>query len=66
MSQPDILQKILKRKVEEVVERSARVSMRELSKQIEGVARPRGFVDAIEAKLAQSQSAVIAEIKKAA
>jgi indole-3-glycerol phosphate synthase len=65
MSQPDILQKILKRKVEEVVERSARISMRELSKQIEGVARPRGFVDAIEAKLAQDQSAVIAEIKKA-
>jgi len=65
MSQPDILQKILRRKVEEVLERSAKVSMRELSKQVEGVPATRGFIEAIETKLAQGKSGVIAEIKKA-
>ena len=65
MSQPDILQKILRRKVEEIVERSAKINMRELSKQVEGSTAPRGFVEAIETKIAQGQSGVIAEIKKA-
>ncbi len=65
MSQPDILQKILHRKVEEVVERSARISSRELSKQIEAIAAPRGFVRAIEDKIKNGQPAVIAEVKKA-
>jgi len=65
MSQPDILQKILRRKVEEVVERSSQLSMRDLAKQVETVAPARGFVRAIEARIAQGQAAVIAEIKKA-
>ena len=65
MSKPDILQKILRRKVEEVVERSSALSMRELAKQVEAVAPARGFVRAIEAKIAQGDAAVIAEIKKA-
>ncbi len=65
MSQPDILQKILRRKVEEVVERSANVSMRELSKQVEGIPATRGFIEAIESRLAQGKPGVIAEIKKA-
>ncbi|MFC1747894.1 indole-3-glycerol phosphate synthase TrpC [Pseudomonadota bacterium] len=65
MGQPDILQKILRRKVEEVVERSAKVSMRELSALAETQSAPRGFVAAIESKIEQGQSGVIAEIKKA-
>ncbi len=65
MSQPDILQKILRRKVEEVVERSSTLSLRELAKQVEAVAPARGFVRAIEAKITQGNAAVIAEIKKA-
>ncbi len=61
----DILNKILSRKAEEVAERSARVSMRALSERIESADPARGFVEAIERKLAQGQAAVIAEIKKA-
>jgi len=62
---PDILIKILKRKAEEIAERSARVGIRELSQQAEAAPAPRGFVEAIEAKIAAGLPAVIAEIKKA-
>jgi len=62
---PDILKRILKRKAEEVAERSARVGIRELSQQAEAAPAPRGFVDTIEAKIAAGLPAVIAEIKKA-
>jgi indole-3-glycerol phosphate synthase len=62
---PDILKKILKRKAEEITERSAALSMRELSKQVVAAPVPRDFVGAIEAKLAARLPAVIAEIKKA-
>lgn len=65
MSQSDILKKILHRKVEEVVERSARLHMRDLMPLAQAAAVPRGFVAAIEKKLAEGNSAVIAEIKKA-
>lgn len=66
MSQtPDILNKILKRKVEEITERSTALSMRELSKCVDSAPPPRDFVGALQAKLAAGQSAVIAEIKKA-
>lgn len=65
MSPPDILQKILKRKAEEIAERSARISMRELSARVAEMPKPRDFVAAIEHKLARGESAVIAEIKKA-
>ncbi len=66
MSQtPDILNKILKRKVEEIAERSTALSMRELSKRVDSAPPPRDFVVALQAKLAEGQSAVIAEIKKA-
>ncbi len=65
MSQSDILKKILHRKVEEVIERSAKLPMRELMPMAQAADAPRGFVTAIERKLAARQSAVIAEIKKA-
>ena len=62
---PDILQKILRRKAEEIAERSARLSLRALSKQIDTAPPPRGFMDALRGKIAAKKPAVIAEIKKA-
>jgi indole-3-glycerol phosphate synthase len=61
----DILQTILRRKAEEIAERSARVSLRELSARCEGLAPTRGFAAALQAKVAAGQAAVIAEVKKA-
>ena len=60
-----VLQKILARKADEVVERKAKVSAQELQDKISQQSAPRGFVSAIENKLAHQQAAVIAEIKKA-
>ncbi len=65
MDQPDILQKILRRKVEEVIARSAELSMAELRRRVEAVAPARGFVRAIDEKIGQGRAAVIAEVKKA-
>ncbi|MEW5755218.1 MAG: indole-3-glycerol phosphate synthase TrpC [Pseudomonadota bacterium] len=62
---PDILKKIIQRKIEEVAERSRRVSIDELSARARTAPAPRGFVRSIQAKLAAGQAAVIAEIKKA-
>ena len=62
---PDILQKILRRKVEEIVERAERLNIRDLSKRAELAPPLRGFVREIEAFLARGEPAVIAEIKKA-
>jgi len=66
---PTILKKILDRKREEVQERSSRVSIAELEACIEAMRGtdqdPRGFADAMAAKIAAGQSAVIAEAKKA-
>ncbi|HED40502.1 MAG TPA: indole-3-glycerol phosphate synthase TrpC [Chromatiales bacterium] len=65
MSQADILKKILARKREEVVERSASLPMDALKGQVETAPPVRDFVGAMQAKLAAGKSAVIAEIKKA-
>lgn len=62
---PDILQTILAHKAEEVVERAERVSLKELSKRVEAAPAPRGFVEAIQKRIASGKPAVIAEIKKA-
>ena len=62
---PDILKKILARKVEEITERSKRVDIRELGERIENMAPPRPFADALQARLAAGNAAVIAEIKRA-
>ena len=61
----DILQTILRRKAEEIGERSARVPLRELSARCEGLAPTRGFAAALQAKIAAGLPAVIAEVKKA-
>jgi indole-3-glycerol phosphate synthase len=65
MSPPDILRQILDRKAQEIVEHSATLPFKELSRRIEGAPAPRGFVNAIRARIAQGKPAVIAEIKKA-
>ncbi|WP_373095626.1 indole-3-glycerol phosphate synthase TrpC [Zhongshania sp.] len=65
LNTPTILKKIIDRKREEVAERSATVPLSMLKEQIKTASLPRGFVRAMEAKLAAGQSAVIAEIKKA-
>ena len=62
---PDILQKILKRKAEEVAERKEKINVDELIKRIESVGSTRGFIGAIEKTLGEGRAAVIAEIKKA-
>jgi len=61
----DVLKRILARKQEEVAERRARVPQRELEARAASASPVRGFADAIAAKLAAGQAAVIAEIKKA-
>lgn len=62
---PDILQRILRRKREEIAERGARVSLTELRRQAAAAPAPRDFVGALRAKLDTGSPAVIAEIKKA-
>ncbi len=62
---PDILIKILDRKCEEIAERSASVSIDQLKERCGKADTVRGFIKSIEAKIANNQPAVIAEIKKA-
>jgi indole-3-glycerol phosphate synthase len=62
---PDILLKILQRKHDEVNERSKLRTLQSLTESLEIASVPRGFVNAIEAKLDAGKSAVIAEIKRA-
>lgn len=65
MNTPTILTKIVDRKREEIAERSKTVSLADLKAMSQDIAPARGFVKAIQTKLDQGQSAVIAEIKKA-
>ena len=62
---PDILVKILNRKLEEISERSARVSIADLQQKCLSADPVRGFIRSIENKINNNLSAVIAEIKKA-
>lgn len=65
---PDILKKIIKRKLEEVEERRALVSLKDIKRKVERARLglpPRSFVYALQRKIQQGQAAVIAEIKKA-
>ena len=61
----DLLKKILARKVEEIRDRCARVSLSELSSRAADQPPTRGFVAALESKIEDGLPAVIAEIKKA-
>lgn len=62
---PTVLRKIIARKWEEIAERKARVALSELKVRAADQPPTRGFVKAIESKLALGKAAVIAEIKKA-
>jgi len=62
---PDILQKILQRKVEEITESVAKESLVDISKRAESALPVRGFIQSIENKISMGNAAVIAEIKKA-
>ena len=65
---PTVLKKILARKQQEIAERSAQLYISQLQAKIAKLDQsyqPRGFVRGLSNKLAQQQSAVIAEVKKA-
>lgn len=62
---PTILTRILARKDEEVAERRQAVSQADLLALAEKQSAPRGFVSALNARMAAGDAAVIAEIKKA-
>jgi indole-3-glycerol phosphate synthase len=62
---PDILKKIVARKLEEIDERLASVSLDQLKAKLDDADAPRGFVQSLKDKIAAGQSGVISEIKKA-
>jgi indole-3-glycerol phosphate synthase len=61
----DILQRILARKAEEVAERALRVPLAEVKARAADAPAPRGFADALQARIAAGHAGVIAEVKKA-
>jgi len=62
---PTILKKILARKRVEVAERVTLVPLSFLIENLVTASKPRGFTEAVKAKISVGESAVIAEIKKA-
>ncbi|WPL17882.1 Indole-3-glycerol phosphate synthase [Thiorhodovibrio winogradskyi] len=62
---PDILETIVARKVTEVAECVARRPLADLRARLRDLPPPRGFADALRARITAGQAAVIAEIKKA-
>lgn len=62
---PTVLRKIIARKWEEIAERKQHTSLADLKVRAVEQSPARGFVAAIEQKIAQGKSGVIAEIKKA-
>ena len=62
---PTILKKILARKQQEITENSALISQSELIEKITLGSPPRGFANAISAKIESGEAAVVAEIKRA-
>jgi indole-3-glycerol phosphate synthase len=62
---PDILRRIIARKAEEVAERQRQRPIGELSAALRDAGPTRGFADALAARIAAGEPAVIAEIKRA-
>ncbi|HEC29880.1 MAG TPA: indole-3-glycerol phosphate synthase TrpC [Gammaproteobacteria bacterium] len=62
---PDILNKIISRKQEEIINARKKVSLNEIRQQVESALPVRGFVSSIKDKIKSGNPAVIAEIKKA-
>jgi indole-3-glycerol phosphate synthase len=62
---PDILNKIVRRKREEIAERLHKTPLDRLTDRLEGAEPTRGFITAIQSRLEVGEPAVIAEIKRA-
>ncbi|MFA7387120.1 MAG: indole-3-glycerol phosphate synthase TrpC [Thiohalobacteraceae bacterium] len=62
---PDILQKILARKVDEISARAERTPQKRLIERLAAASPPRGFIAALERRILAGEAGVIAEIKKA-
>jgi len=62
---PDVLMRIVRHKAEELEQRARAIPLAELREQAVDAPPPRGFVSALEARIAAGDPAVIAEIKKA-
>ena len=62
---PDILKKIVRRKVEEVSERQEQVSTEQLQNSLVAAPPCRGFVNALGEKISSGKAGIIAEVKKA-
>jgi indole-3-glycerol phosphate synthase len=62
---PDILRKIVSRKLEEIAAARRETALDTLKTRLADADRPRGFADAIAGKIAEGKAGVIAEIKKA-
>ncbi|HYA19743.1 MAG TPA: indole-3-glycerol phosphate synthase TrpC [Burkholderiales bacterium] len=62
---PDILQRIVAAKVQELATAKAKISLAKIRTDAESTAPPRNFVGSLRAKVSQGLPAVIAEIKKA-
>ncbi|WP_444888900.1 indole-3-glycerol phosphate synthase TrpC [Microbulbifer sp. JMSA008] len=65
VSTPTILRTIIERKWQEVAERKSQCSLEEIRLSAQDQPPARGFVAALEYKIAEGEAAVIAEIKKA-
>lgn len=62
---PDILKKIIQRKLEEITACKRKTSQSALLDLLDSADNPRGFADAIASRISQGKAGVIAEIKKA-
>ena len=62
---PDILKKIVRRKLEEIAERMEQRPLGLLEGDLAEASPPRGFADAVERKIDAGEAGVIAEIKRA-
>ncbi len=62
---PDILERILARKREEIGERRARLPLAEQRRRAQAADAPRGFAESLDKRIAAGKAGVIAEIKRA-
>lgn len=62
---PDILKKIIDRKLQEIADRVSKVSLQEIKQKASEADQPRGFVQSIQNKINAGKAGVIAEVKKA-
>ena len=64
-TRPDILNRILARKKQEIAAREQHTSIASLRQRLDQASAPRGFVNSLRQRVARGEAAVIAEIKKA-